>query len=87
MSTVIKGNISECKAFYGMTSHAHGVDADIQDEEDIYESCKWLKDMALNLGCVVVCSRQNRCLQMVKRSISFQMVVTCFQESQERDAC
>ena len=31
--TVIKGNISECKAFYGMTSHAHGVDADIQDEE------------------------------------------------------
>lgn len=54
--TVIKGNISECKAFYGMTSHAHGVDADIQDEEDIYESCKWLKDMALNLGCVVVCS-------------------------------
>ena len=54
--TVIKGNISECKAFYGMTSHAHGVDADIQDEEDIYESCKWLKEMALNLGCVVVCS-------------------------------
>ena len=52
--TVIKGNISECKAFYGMTSHAHGVDADIQDEEDIYESCKWLKEMALNLGCVVV---------------------------------
>ena len=39
-----------------MTSHAHGVDADIQDEEDIYESCKWLKEMALNLGCVVVCS-------------------------------
>ena len=31
--TVIKGNISECKAFYGMTSHAHGVDADIQDED------------------------------------------------------
>lgn len=54
--TVIKGNISECKAFYGMTSHAHGVDADVLDEENIYESAKWLKDMALHLGCVVVCS-------------------------------
>ena len=39
-----------------MTSHAHGVDADVLDEENIYESAKWLKDMALNLGCVVVCS-------------------------------
>ena len=39
-----------------MTSHAHGVDADVLDEENIYESAKWLKDMALHLGCVVVCS-------------------------------
>ena len=54
--TVIKGNISECKAFYGMTSHAHGVDADVLDEEDIHESSKWLKELAINLGCVVVCS-------------------------------
>ena len=37
-----------------MTSHAHGVDADVLDEENIHESAKWLKDMALNLGCVVV---------------------------------
>lgn len=40
-----------------MTSHAHGVDADVLTVKRIsYESAKWLKDMALHLGCVVVCS-------------------------------
>ncbi len=54
--TVIKGNISECKAFYGLTSHAHGVDADILDVEDVYESAKWLMDLSRSTGCIVVCS-------------------------------
>ena len=54
--TVIKGNISECKAFYGLTSHASGVDADQADQEDVYVSAKWLKDLAKHWGCIVVCS-------------------------------
>lgn len=54
--TVLKGNISECKAFYGLTSHASGVDADQADQEDVYVSAKWLKDLAKHWGCIVVCS-------------------------------
>ena len=60
-TTVIKGNISECKAFYGLTSHAHGVDADILDVEDVYESAKWLMDLSRSTGCIVVCSLQSGC--------------------------
>lgn len=54
--TVIKGNISECKAFYGLSSHAHGVDAASDDQEDVYQSVTWLKELALHTGCIVVCS-------------------------------
>lgn len=55
--TVIKGNISEIRAFAGKVSHAKGIDAGEQDlvtESTLGGTCRWLSDVSSGLGCNVV---------------------------------
>lgn len=54
--TVIKGNLSEMKAIAGRHSFAKGIDVAKEDEEALIDSCKWLKELAKQLSCTILCS-------------------------------
>lgn len=54
--TIIKGNLSELKAMAHSTSHACGVDVGVDDIEDPKQSAIWLKRMAQNYHCTILCS-------------------------------
>lgn len=54
--TVLKGNISEIKAFAGEESHASGIDAGTADqvtEETLGETCRWLAGLSRRFGSII----------------------------------